>query len=106
MIEVEYEGDCAVIHLSGEIDIVSVTPARDTVEALQSLGQACVRFDLTGVTFIDSQGFNLFAVANNRAKAMGGRVQVTGTSHNMRRLFELSGMDWLLVPQQPDDSAA
>lgn len=104
--DISYEDDWTVLHLSGEIDVSNVDSLRRDLEALDASAQRWVRFDITGVTFLDSVALGLLARAHQQAKALGGRIQVVGASATMRRLLELSGMAFLLRPDKPSGSVA
>jgi anti-sigma B factor antagonist len=99
-------GDWTTVRLTGEIDLVTVEPFREQVEGLLAGGECLLRFDLSDVTFLDSQGLALLALAHRGAKAAGGRIQVVGASGTLRRLLEFSGMAWLLIPETPNGSVA
>ena len=96
--QVSQDGKWTVIGLPAEVDVESVVPVREALDALSD-DQACwIRFNLAGVSFFDSQGFRLVAYANKRASALGGGVQIVGAPGWVRRLFAISGMSWLLHP--------
>ena len=96
MVEVTHEGNWTVLRLTGAIDIVSAPHLRQIVQELQSQGHDRLRFDLSTVEFMDSQGLNLLTAARRAAMAMGGEVVVTGVSAELRRLFDISGLQLLL----------
>lgn len=100
--QVTQDGGWTVVPLAGEVDVASVVPIREAIGALSDDEARWVRFDLAGVTFFDSHGFRLLAMANKRARALGGGVQVVGASGWLRRLFVLSGLSWLLYPPKSD----
>ena len=117
MVEVTHEGRWTVLRLSGAIDIVSAPRIRKIVDELQSQGRDNLHFDLSGVEFMDSQGLSMLAHARKVALTMDGEIRVSGVSAEMRRLFEITGMQVLLdagdvapaaeeSPLPPTDSVA
>jgi anti-anti-sigma factor len=105
MVEVTHEHDWAVVRLEGDVDVATAPPLRDAVERLQAGGERYVRFDASRVEFMDSQGLNLLAGAYKRAQALGGRIEVVGASSELRTVFTLTGLDWLLAPDEGEASA-
>ena len=65
--------------------------------------------DLTAVRFIDSIGLRVVIAAWNRARHAGHRFSVAlATSGQVRRVFELTGVDQVLpvtAPAQPEPSS-
>ena len=100
MVEITYDGDWAVIRLPDVLDIGVVGDIRDTIDGLIRRGQHRLRFDVSGVEFMDSQGFVLLIGVNKSARAAGGDLQIVGASDALRRLFNASGLAWLLPPDE------
>lgn len=97
MVEVTHSDDWAVVRLEGDVDVATAPAVRDVVERLQAEGQRYVRFDAASVKFMDSQGLNVLAGAHKRAQALGGRIEVVGASAELRTVFGVTGLDWLLA---------
>lgn len=106
MVEVTHEGNWTVLRLSGAIDMVSAPRLRQIVDELQAQGHDRLRFDLTAVEFMDSQGLNLLAAARRGALAMAGELVVTGVSDDLRRVFDISGLHLLLEGDESGDEGA
>jgi anti-sigma B factor antagonist len=91
-------GDCAVVELIGEIDLLAfqrLAPLLDTVAAGP---YRIVAIDLTGVTFFDCSGLSLLVRAHRRAIGRGGRVTVVCRHRLTLRIIELSGLTEALSP--------
>ncbi|MGY0022097.1 STAS domain-containing protein [Streptomyces sp. YJ-C3] len=98
-------GDCAVIELNGEIDLLAfqrMAPLLDTVAAGP---YRVVAIDLTGTTFFDCSGLSLLVRAHRRASGRGGRVAVVCRHRLTLRIIELSGLTQLLNPVATLDEA-
>lgn len=96
MVETSRAGGWLVVRLTGDVDFVSGPPIEDDLERFLARGQHLIRFDVTEVEFMDSIGLRVVGGAYRTARAEGGRVEVVGATEELRRLFELSGMGFLL----------
>lgn len=105
MVEITYDGDWAVIRLPDDLDVAAVLDIRDAVEGLVRHGERDLRFDATHVRFMDSGGFALLIGAYKSARAAGRAMQVVGASEELRRLFNASGVGWLLPPPEAPEPA-
>jgi anti-anti-sigma factor len=82
---------------SGEIDLASVTPLREaTRTAIESHEYDWLVFDLSAVTFMDSTGLHVLAEANTAMIRDGGAIRVICGPGQVRKVFELTGLDRVL----------
>ena len=72
----------------GELDIASIDPVRDDVDAAIAQGATTIVFDLAGVTFLDSSALAVFAYAARQVD----RVQVTNAGAIARRVIDQTGL--------------
>ena len=84
------------IALSGELDMATVPILSDHLAPFEGNGVSTIILDLQGLTFIDSTGLHAFLEARRRAVSNGHRLQLTGAGPAARRLFELTGIQFLL----------
>jgi anti-sigma B factor antagonist len=49
--------------------------------------------DLSGVTFMDSTGLSVLVGALKRLRLMDGRLTVVAPDDDLRRIFEVTGLD-------------
>jgi anti-sigma B factor antagonist len=56
-------------------------------------GATLVVVDLTETTFIDSTGLGVLIRGVERAQTEGGRLTVVCTDPNMRKVFEVTGLN-------------
>ncbi|MFE5754635.1 STAS domain-containing protein [Streptomyces massasporeus] len=86
-----------VVTLRGEID----HDVRDKLsEAL--LGEegpvpARIVADLSGVTFMDSSGLNVFVAAYQQARDTDGWVRIAGAQESVLRVLHMTGVDELIT---------
>ncbi|MGA5899296.1 STAS domain-containing protein [Streptomyces venetus] len=94
-----------VVTLRGEIDhdvqevLSQALLAEDTTVPLRVVA------DLSGVTFMDSSGINVFVAAYQQATDTGGWVRIAGAQHSVLRVLQLVGVD-TLIPCHPTTEQA
>ena len=84
-------GDAVAVHRiapTGELDIATIDPVRDDVDAAIAQGATAIVFDLTAVTFLDSSALAVFAYAARQVE----RVQVTNPNSIARRVIQETGL--------------
>ncbi|MFF8394939.1 STAS domain-containing protein [Streptomyces sp. NPDC016172] len=98
-------GDIRVVTLRGEID----HDVRDVLSAalLVDDGTAPPRIvaDLSGVTFMDSSGINVFVAAHQQVSRADGWVRIAGAQDTVLRVLQLVGVD-TLIPCHPTTEQA
>ena len=94
-----------VVRPSGEID----NPAADELDAevLRVLdeGGARIILDLTDVTYLNSAGVGVIAMAAKRARARGGDLALVGLQDRPRRAVELVRLDQILIVADTEEEA-
>jgi anti-sigma B factor antagonist len=88
----EVAGRC-VVRVAGEIDLAS-SPSLDV--CLRGL-DGVVIVDLADVTFIDSSGLGVLIRHWKRLRSRSLDLRVRAPQDNVRRVFEVTGLDDLLV---------
>lgn len=82
--------------LRGEID----HDVRDVLsEALRVEDEAVpprIVADLSGVTFMDSSGINVFVAAHQQVSGADGWVRIAGAQESVLRVLQLVGVDTLI----------
>ncbi len=91
--EVRSVGTHALVALAGELDLSTVGPLYDEFAALAADGICHVALNMAEVTFMDSTGLALLVSEHKRAEAMNGELIIFSPSAELRRLFQLSGLD-------------
>ncbi|GHH66124.1 anti-anti-sigma factor [Streptomyces umbrinus] len=84
-----------VVTLHGEIDY---TVKHALTEALMPRHAAPQRtiVDLSGVTFMDSSGINIFIAAHQAATDRQAWLRIAGAQESVRRVLQLVGLDQLI----------
>ncbi|MFJ6797081.1 STAS domain-containing protein [Streptomyces sp. NPDC091268] len=94
------DGDLALAHVAGELDIETAPHLRTQALALIEQGHRHLILDLQAVTFCDSSGFNALVGIFRCAKAAGGTLVLAAVPDRLQRMLNLTGLDTLL-PAHP-----
>lgn len=81
-----------VVAVSGELDLDTMGELNEVLAADDGL-QATTVVDLRGLTFIDSSGVSGVMAAARHARDAGGRLVCVPGQAQIRRVFELTGVD-------------
>jgi anti-sigma B factor antagonist len=107
--ETSIAGRTAVIALSGELDLAGAAALEDELGRLEPGPLDAIVLDLSGVTFMDSSGLRLIAVASQRAQESGRRLALVPGGDQVMRVFEITRMrerlDFVDDPQTVTDAA-
>jgi anti-anti-sigma factor len=87
-----------VIRLPAEIDATNAGRIGEELASAFATGVAAVIADMTATTFCDASGARELLVAHHKATADAIELQIVmPPSANIRRLFELTGLDQVLA---------
>ena len=86
------DGAWAVVSFAGDLDLAGMTAADEAVIAAIGNGAEGVLIDLTGVTFIGSEGIRLLLRAQEAGEGAGRPVRILAGEGAARRLIELVGL--------------
>lgn len=70
-VDVEHNGVCAVVNVSGELDIATAPQLVDALEQAHDAASSKVVVNLLGTSFIDSTGLTTLFRAHRRAEESG-----------------------------------
>lgn len=92
-------GDAEIVHVRGEIDMATIAPVRQEVDAAWSAldGAGVLVVDLTSVTFFSSAGLNLLAETHDRCSAEKVSLRVVVNNAMVSRPLAITGMDQVLA---------
>ncbi|HEY3673831.1 MAG TPA: STAS domain-containing protein [Acidimicrobiia bacterium] len=91
-LHVEQDGQGPVLHVKGEIDLVTAPQLRASL--LELAGNVVV--DLTDVAFLDSTGIGVLVVARNRFMVDGGGLTLRRPNDVITRTLEIVGIgEWI-----------
>jgi anti-sigma B factor antagonist len=93
------------VTLDGDIDIARRPELERIVSAFSQSTSTHARVDVSRVDYLDSSGLHMVASLDQIAASRGGRVEVTGASPRVRRVFDLTHLGGHLV-DSPTTGAA
>ncbi|MEI7030010.1 STAS domain-containing protein [Streptomyces pratensis] len=94
------DGDLALAHVAGELDIATAPILRAQALALIEQGHRRLILDLAAVTFCDSTGFSALIGIYRCAKTADGTLVLAAVPDRLDRLLRLTGIGALL-PAHP-----
>ncbi|HTW20524.1 MAG TPA: STAS domain-containing protein [Mycobacteriales bacterium] len=94
-----------VVSVAGEIDLASAGQLRDRLAGLMSTGKYQLIIDLEAVDFLDSTGLGVLVTVRKAALSSGGDLGLVCTQPNIRRLFEITGLEKVFVIHDSLDAA-
>jgi anti-sigma B factor antagonist len=86
----------AVIALVGELDMASAPDLSSVLEPLVVDGPSELVLDLSGLSFLDSSGLALLALAQQRLCVQGRSLRIRSPQRGALRVFEISGLTEIL----------
>lgn len=81
------------VRLIGEFDLSAYEEVDQLLTGAQAKSGHDIVVDLRALTFIDSSGIRALLQAALRAEEVGGRLRLIPGPDNVRRVFELLGLD-------------
>jgi anti-sigma B factor antagonist len=87
------EADRTVLEVAGEVDVYTGPTLRDRISDLLDGGARDLVVDLARVDFIDSTGLGVLVGALNRARELGGSLQLICAQERVLKLLRITGLD-------------
>ncbi|MEU9419031.1 STAS domain-containing protein [Streptomyces sp. NPDC051000] len=94
------DGDLALAHVAGDLDIDTAPDLRAQALALIEQGHRHLILDLGSVTFCDSSGLNALIGILRCAKTADGTLVLAAVPDRLQRMLDLTGIRALL-PAHP-----
>jgi anti-sigma B factor antagonist len=85
-----------VIVLTGDFDWLECERLGELVAGLSLEGVAAVEIDMSGVTFLGGRGVRALLDGARSVASRGASFRVAAASEPCRRVFDLTGTEWLL----------
>jgi anti-anti-sigma factor len=92
VVEVERDGDAAIVRIEGEVEFATAPRLRATLLDLAQEGASPVVLDLAEVTFVDSAGISLLIQAKKRLASSSSDLVLRAPQASVRRVLEISGV--------------
>ena len=87
------ENGALQIELTGDIDLGNAEAFYQTVREAYTQTPAEIRFDCSGLNFIDSTTLGTFVKILKMAKTDGNGVRITGLKPTIKKLFVICALD-------------
>ena len=91
-IAVERAPDEVVLHLAGEIDVLTVTSLSTIVNEILADPPARIVLDMAGVTFCDSQGLGTLVVLSRKAQHARVVLALANVGEFLMRVLDITGL--------------
>ena len=82
-----------LIALEGQIDLYSAPSFKERLLGAIEQGKTRIVVDFSGLSFIDSTGLSVLVGALRRVRPLGGALSIVSRDDDVRRLFEITGLD-------------
>ena len=89
-VEVRSQNDITIIDCTGDVDLYSSPPLRETLLAKIGSGSASVLLNMTGVSYIDSSGIAMLVEALQLSRQTKTGFGLFGLRSNARSVLELA----------------
>ena len=97
--------NCAVLAVSGEVDVATVPKMREQLHSLVARGDDRIVVDLDAVDFLDSTGLGVLVGALKRVRSSGGDLQLICSQPRIRKVFEVTGLTKVFIIHDNLDEA-
>lgn len=87
------ENGVSLLEVEGEVDAYTVPRLEKALSDLLAQGHSRLVLDASQVGFISSAGLRAIMFAHREALQLGGEVRVFGLNAQVRRAFEMAGLD-------------
>jgi anti-sigma B factor antagonist len=92
-------GDCAIIQVTGEVDVYTAPMLRDQIRELSAKGAVHLIADLGRVDFLDSTGLGALVGGLKRLREAGGSLALVISTPRIMRIFQITGLTKALATQ-------
>ena len=98
-------GDCAVLQVTGEVDVYTAPMLREQMRDLAAKGAVHLIADLGQVDFLDSTGLGALVGGLKRLREAGGSLAVAVSAPRILRIFQITGLAKVLAAQRSVEDA-
>ena len=101
------EHGVVAIALSGEVDLYTAPRLKEELVGAIEGGATNVVVDMTDTTFIDSTTLGVLVGGLRRLRPNGGELALVVTDRNIRKIFEITGLDRVFsLHETPEDAVS
>jgi len=92
-----------LVALTGEWDLYNQPEVDSKLQEAVAAGEQLIVVDLSEATYIDSSVLGALVGARERLKAGGGEVAIVTADPQMRKIFEITGLDGVFTLHESID---
>jgi len=92
LVTVEDHGECAVLGVTGEVDVATSPLLRDALLDPQLDATGLLVVDMEAVTFLDSTGLSALVAGHKRFDRAGGALHIVVDHPHVMRVLEVTGL--------------
>lgn len=92
-------GDCAVLQVTGEVDVYTAPLLRERIQELAAKGGVHLIADLSQVEFLDSTGLGALIGGLKRLREADGSLSLVVGTPRIMRIFQITGLTKALAAQ-------
>jgi anti-sigma B factor antagonist len=86
------DGDCAVLQVTGEVDVYTAPRLRERIRELAASGAVHLIADLGQVDFLDSTALGVLVGGLKRLREDGGSLALVVSTPRILRIFQMTGL--------------
>jgi anti-sigma B factor antagonist len=101
----EIDPSTHLVELGGEIDLYTAPEFKQRVAGAIESGKRQLVVDLSDATFIDSTTLGVLVGAEKQLRASDGAVVLVCPERNIRKVFEITGLDRVFTLHDSRDAA-
>lgn len=101
----EQRGAAVVVTLEGSAGVAEADAMRDALARVAAAAPSLAVIDLTGLSFLNSQGIASLVALNSSIKRAGGSVRLAGINASLRQMVTATRLD-SVMPVYPTAEAA
>ena len=94
-----------VLEVTGEVDLSTADQLAEAIDGAAEGAVELVKVDLAGVSFMDSAGLRVLVSGMKQADTKGTKLVVASPQPQVRKVFELTGLDEVLGLADSDGPA-
>jgi anti-sigma B factor antagonist len=98
-------GDCAVIQVTGEVDVYTAPMLREQIRELAAKGAVHLIADLSRVDFLDSTALGALVGGLKRLREAGGSLALVISTPRILRIFQITGLTKALAARRSVEDA-
>jgi anti-sigma B factor antagonist len=98
-------GDCAILQVTGEVDVYTAPMLRQQLRELAAKGVVHLIADLSQVDFLDSTGLGALVGGLKRLREADGSLALVITTPRILRIFQVTGLTRVFEVQPSAEDA-